>query len=167
LITIPNIEKEIQDRDHFIGLAEVRNVAKEAFGLAPRVFAILACLKRGPEIRFLLREGVSDRDLPFERRRNQDGDFVLYRKSGEVIKTFESWSDVNVEEFDRIQWWMISPVFKVQGHYDLEDGTILPFIPFRTNSDTDQKKEGGYSEVYAAKIHPSHHNFWPHSELEV
>jgi len=167
LITVPNIEKEIRDRDHNIGLAEVRHVAEEAFRIAPKVFAILACLKKGPEVRFLLSEGVSDKDLPFKRRRNENRDFELQRKSGEVIKAFESWSDNDIEEFDRIQWWMISPIFEDKGHYELEDATILPFIPFTTNSDTEQKKEGGYSEVYAARIHPAHHNFWPRIELEV
>jgi hypothetical protein len=166
LITIDNVETDIQARDHRTELAEIRRVAREACLIAPKVFAILACLKKGHEISLLLRDGISDKDLPLRRRKVKDG-YSLQRRPGEVIKTFESWSKRDIEEFDRIQWWMISPVFEDKGHYELENGTILPFIPFETNSETADKKEGGYSEVYAARIHPSHHNFWASSGSHV
>jgi hypothetical protein len=166
LITVPNIERDIRDGEDFLSSTEIRKIAEEAIVVAPKLFAILACLEKGPEIRFLLRDGVSDNDLPLKCKRNQSGGFELQRKSGEVITAFETWSDFHIEEFGRIQWWMIAPVFEDKGHYELEDSAVLPFIPFATNSDTEQK-EGGFSEVYAARIHPSHHNFWPHSELEV
>ena len=166
LITVANIERDIRDREDFLSSAEIRKIAEKAILVAPKLYAILACLKKGPEIRFLLGEGVSDNDLPLKCKRNQSGVFELRRKSGEVITAFESWSDIHVEEFGRIQWWMLAPVFENKGHYELEEGTILPFIPLAPNSNTEQK-EGGYSEVFAARIHPSHHNFWPRSELEV
>jgi hypothetical protein len=166
LITVPNIERDIRDGADFLSSTEIRNIAEEAIVVAPKLFAILACLEKGPEIRFLLGEGVSDNDLPLECKRNQSGGFELQRVSGETITAFEAWSDFHIEEFGRIQWWMIAPIFEDKGHYELEDGAVLPFIPFATNPDTEQK-QGGYSDVYAARIHPSHHNFWPDSELEV
>jgi hypothetical protein len=169
LITVPNIEKDIRARSHShnIELAEVGDVAEKACRVAKKVYAILAYMKMGPEISFLLRDGVSDKDLPLRRRRNADGEFLLERKSGVPIETFERWSDHDIEEFDRIQWWMLAPVFEDKEHYELDDDIILPFIPFKANAETAQKKEGGYSEVYAVRLHPAHHTFWERSKSEV
>ncbi len=166
LITIDNVEKDIRAGDHVTEPAEIRRLAEEACRIAPKLFAILACLKKGQEISLLLSGGISDKDLPLRRKRAKEV-HVLQRKSGEIIKAFESWNNNKIEEFDRIQWWMISPVFEDKAHYELENSTILPFIPFETNADTVEKKEGGYSEVYAARIHPSHHNFWVSSGPQV
>ncbi len=165
LITVPNVEKDIQAR--CIDIAEVKDVAGTACQTAKKLFAILAYMKLGSEICSLLRDGVSDKDLPLTRRRNDNGEYLLERKSGVPINTFAKWNDKDIEEFDRIQWWMLAPVFEDKEHYELDDNMILPFIPFKTNAETEQKKEGGYSEVFAVRCHPAHHTFWPRSVLEV
>lgn len=167
LITIPNIEKDIRARNHKIERSEVKHVAKEACRSAKKVFAILAYMKKGPEICSLLKEKVSDKDLPLGRKRHDNGISILQRASGVPIKTFETWSDNDIEKFDRIQWWMLAPVFEDKQHYDLDENIILPFIPFKSNPDTEKKKEGGYSEVYAVRLHPAHHRFWARSKSEV
>lgn len=142
-------------------------VAETACRIARKIFAILAYMKKGSEICFLLRDGVSDQDLPLRRRHNDSGDFLLERESGVPIKTFERWDDKDREDFDRIQWWMLAPVFEDKEHYDLDDNIILPFIPFESNPETEKKKEGGYSEVYAVRLHPAHHMFWARARSEV
>jgi hypothetical protein len=167
LITVNNIEKDVQTNGHSVESPEIKDIAETACLIAKKVFAILAYMKKGPEICFLLKDGVSDQDLPLRRRRNDNGDFLLERESGVPIKTFEKWDDNDREEFDRIQWWMLAPVFDDKEHYDLDSKIVLPFIPYKANADTVQKKEGGYSEVYAVRLHPAHHTFWERSKSEV
>lgn len=167
LITAANIEQDIRDKDDSIEEAEIKHVAQKACAIAPKVFATLALMKKGPEICSLLRDGISDEDLPLKRREKGKGDFTLERDSGVPIETFEHWNEDEKEDFDRVQWWMIAPVFKHKEHHELDERAILPFIPFETNTETEKKKEGGYSEVFARRIHPSHHNFWGPSKLLV
>ena len=166
LITVANIEQDIRDRDDSIEEVEIKRVAQEACTIAPKVFAILALMKKGPEICGLLTDGISDEDLPL-RRKDKKGDFELVRGSGVPIETFEYWSGDEMEDFERIQWWMIAPVFKIREHHDLDERVSLAFVGFETNEETEKKKEGGYSEVFARRIHPSHHNFWERSESLV
>jgi hypothetical protein len=160
LITVESIKQDILEGDGNIKPAEIDNVAAKVCNIAPKMFAALAYLKRGHDICALLEDGISDKDLPLIRKENEAEGFTLQRVSGVPIKTFESWDDDEKEQFDRIQWWMMAPVFKSKEHHELDESTILPFIPFVGNEETRKKKEGGYSEVYARRIHPSHHNFW-------
>jgi hypothetical protein len=167
LITVTNVEKDIRTRNHGIGPSELNGVAKTTCSKARKVFAILACMKKGPEICSLLRDEVSDEDLPLRRRRNTNGEYMLQRTSGVPIETFERWSDNDIEKFDRIQWWMLAPVFEDKEHYELDENMILPFVPFKANPETEKKKEGGYSEVWAVRLHYAHHKFWERSKSEV
>jgi len=164
LISVPNIEQEIRDRNYKIKEAEIKHVAEKISRIALKLFATLIFMKKGAEICALLRDGVSDDDLPFRRDKDGEGNSVLQRCSGGSIEAFDSWSEEDIEAFDRMQWWVIAPVFKINEHHDLVNNTVLPFIPFETNGDAGQKREGGYSEVYAVQIHPSHHNFWEQLE---
>lgn len=167
LITVGNIEKDIGARSDGIEHDKIKDVAEEVCRIARKVFAILAYMKMGPEIFSLLRDGVSDADLPLRWGRNDEREFILERKSGMHIDTFNGWTDDNIEDFERFQWWMLAPVFDDKEHYELDDNIILPFIPFKTNAETEQKKEGAYSEVYAVRCHPAHHSFWKRSRSEV
>jgi len=166
LITVTNVEKDIRARSHDNELSELDNVAESTCRTARKVFAILACMKKGPEICSLLRDGISDEDLPLTRCKT-NGEYMLRRTSGIPIKTFERWNDKDIEKFDRIQWWMLAPVFEDKEHYELDKNIILPFIPFKTNPEMEKKKEGGYSEVWAARLHHAHHKFWEPSKSEV
>jgi hypothetical protein len=160
LITVENIKKDILEGDENIKPAEIEDVVAKVYDIAPKVFVTLAYMKRGHEICGLLRDGISDKDLPLSIKKNELGYFTLERISQVPIKTFERWDDDEKEDFDRIQWWMMAPVFRSKEHHELDESAILPFIPFEGNEETEEKKEGGYSEVYARLIHPSHHNFW-------
>ncbi|EON60848.1 CMGC/CDK protein kinase [Coniosporium apollinis CBS 100218] len=166
LITIAAVAKEIQAGNRF-GPAEAVERAKEVCQSARHLFAILAYMKRGAEICTLLEEGVSDKDLPLLRRSDGQQRFALKLKKGESLKTMEKWSDKDLEKFDRYQYWMTAPVFKDKRHYNLHDNTILPFIPFKPDAETEEPKQGGYSEVYPVRVHPSHHQFWKRSASEI
>lgn len=167
IITTSNVESEIQRGNSYSDPAGFKHIAEETCRIARKVFAVLACMGRGFEIEIFLRDGVSDEDLPVRGIKNENGGYELRRRSGAPIETFESWNDHDKEEFDRTQWWMLSPVFCDKEHYELEESTILPFIPFETGGEIEKKSLGGFSEVYAARIHRSHHKFWEGSKLLV
>jgi hypothetical protein len=164
LITAPNIERDIHDRIQNIEPGEIKHLAKKISLVAPKMFAILAYMKKGAEICSLLKDGLSDDDLPLKRKANGKGEYKLFRKPEVPIETFEHWSDRDVEDFDRYQYWMIAPVFEDRGHYELEDSHILPFMPYETTPETEKKHGGSYSVVYVARIHPAHHKFWGRTE---
>ena len=147
--------------------AEVNKVAENTCRYARQLFAILASMKKGAEICPLLNDAISDRDLPLRRIPNDQNLFALQLQTGESIPTLEKWNQRDLEKFDRIQWWMTAPVFKYQEHHDLDDNVILPFIPFTSNAETQEPKQGGYSEVYPACVDPAHHEFWECTQSEV
>jgi hypothetical protein len=161
LITVSHVAKDIQADNPGMVEEGATKLAMKVCTSARQLYATLAYIKKGPEICALLGEGICDKDLPFERRPNSQHKFALYRRTGEPIKTLESWSDRYLEKFDRVQWWMTAPIFEEKGHLDLDDKSILPFIPFNESIETPEKKQGGYSEVFPVRIHPAHHRFWP------
>lgn len=165
LITINAVAKEIQ-AGYRLGLEEAVERAEEVCQSARHLFAILAYMKRGAEICTLLEEGVSDTDLPLMRESDDQHRFALKRKSGKPIKIMEKWCDKDLEKFDRYQYWMTAPIFEDKQHYPLHDNTILPFFPVKPDAGTEEPKQGGYSEVYRVRVHPSHHKFWKRSAPE-
>jgi hypothetical protein len=167
LITASTILKDIRARNSEIDESEAAEYAAKACGSAKQLYATLAYIKKGAEICSLLDEGISDKDLPLKRVPNSKSRFTLYRQTGEEIKALAAWKDKYLENFDRIQWWMISPVFKDQEHYNLDDKAILPFINFESTPDANGKTQGAYSEVYPVCIHPAHHEFGEMSDSKV
>jgi hypothetical protein len=127
-------------------------------------------MKKGGQMYNLLREGITDDDLPLRREFFNEIDerqWVLQGRTGKHIKTLDGWSRRAREKFSDVQRLMTSPVFELGVHYELDDNVVLPFISFRTNERTLEFRAGGYSEVSIRHIHPSHHRFWEHSPLGV
>jgi hypothetical protein len=159
LITISHVAKDIQADNPGMAEEGAAELAKKVCTSARQLYATLAYIKKGPQICALLEEGISDEDLPFVRKPNSHRKFALYLRTGETIKTLEAWADKYLEKFDRVQWWMTAPIFEDKGYYDLDDKTILPFVPFDPGREIPEKKQGGYSEVFPVRIHPAHHEF--------
>jgi hypothetical protein len=168
IITASVIQREIQVADPTMS-ADAATYASKIEESGRKLFAILAYRQNGPAIRSLLESNLSDQDLPFPHKM-VDGQCSLWRrKPEECIGAFEQWDNEEVEEFARMQWWMIAPVFDKNSRTCLElaDEVILPFIHVEENEKKDegipQKKIGGYSEVTAFRVHPAHHNFFDSS----
>ncbi|TVY44399.1 hypothetical protein LSUB1_G002054 [Lachnellula subtilissima] len=159
LLTKDAIAKDIQARNPGIGEDEAYRWAEEARQCAKQLCATLAYIGKGADICTLLQEGITDQDLPLVRASESEESFALQRRTGELIKTFEEWKDEDLEDFDRIQYWMTAPIFQDKEHYNLDEKDILPFMKFKS-SETQQAKLGGYSEVFPVRIHPAHHEFW-------
>ncbi|KAH8591246.1 hypothetical protein B0O99DRAFT_744661 [Bisporella sp. PMI_857] len=159
LVTVATVTKDILARDPDIGEKAAAKYANDACRYARQLYATLAYIKKGADICPLLKEGVTDEDLPLVRKPNKICKFALCRKNGRPIKTMETWKDKNLESFDRVQWWMTAPVFVPGENHKFDKNTILPFVPFSENDETKEKKQGAYSKVYPVKIHPAHHGF--------
>jgi hypothetical protein len=163
LITASVVE-EILNENRDMKPADARTYANRVEQSSKKLFAILSYLKNGTAIRSLLDNKLSDQDLPFKLTVE---DWSLWRREPEErIQAFDKWDDQKREDFERIQWWMIAPVFDKE-NLDclmLANEAILPFIPIeeheKENGEIPYMKMGGYSEVTAYRIHPAHHNFW-------
>jgi hypothetical protein len=132
LITEAVVKLVMQAGDPSIQDDKAEKYAKKTCQRARQFFAILTCIGKGHEMRSLLRQGVSDKDLPLRREVPK---FKLKRETGGRIRALDRFSQEHLENFDRIQWWMISPVFEDKEHYDLEDNTALPFISISPNAE--------------------------------
>jgi hypothetical protein len=163
LETVVTVSAVTEVLSSYRNLKEASENAENICKWAIRLFAILIEIKKVAAIMPLLKEGFTDHDLPavLETR-----PFRLQSRIGGHVKTFEDWSDETLEDFDLKQWWMLAPFFATDNHYDLNDNTVLPFVPFE-KTDRTHSKQGGYSEVFPFKIHPAHHDFWESSETTV
>lgn len=164
LITIESVTKDMRARNPAIKESDAKAIATKACKCGKQLYAILAYIKKGPDIRSLLEEGLTDNDLPFARLSKPTR---LTRSSGDPITTFRDWEEKKLLKFHRIQWWMTAPVFKNQEHHELHKNTILPFVPFDLPEAKKKAKQGGYSTVYPVRIHPAHHTFWKNCNEEV
>jgi len=167
LITSSVIETEILDGG-LTSPANIQACAGRTEKSAKKIFAILTFQKKVSAICSLLDHQLSDEALPFiQKRDSSSGLFSLWwREPEQRIQAFNDWGDDEVEEFGRLQWWVIPPVFNKDSLdcLELRDETILPFIDIKDHEKMDEgiphMKIGGYSEVTAFRVHPAHHNFW-------
>lgn len=148
--------------------------AKDLQGWLPfngllRTFAVLVMLDQVDKIVCFLQEGVTDVALPLMTVRNANGGLPsstidLRRKDipDVQLRCFKSWSQTDLEAFERLQWQFLSPIFSdlanKQDLVDLEEKTVLPYVETWETKKQDHYK-GGNSEVWKVKIHDAHHNF--------
>ncbi|KAI9642072.1 hypothetical protein NHQ30_009943 [Ciborinia camelliae] len=160
LINTETILRDIQYQysDQSVALTAAENAIKKANHL----YAVLAYLKRGPEIFHFLTEGLSDDDLPFRRHPGsyRSKNHTLVTKHGKHIKAFETWEEKKLENFYRYQWWMIAPIFHYNEHYEFEKEVVLPFLRLDLEVGS---QAGSYGEVYPVHLHHSHNRLWPDS----
>jgi hypothetical protein len=129
-----------------------------------RIFAILALLGQVKEIRNFIRDKLYDSHLPFILSTNDDGDCQLEHNDengGQTIEFFSNWpQEHDLESYAEKQWQVLSPYFQLSTskhseilHYDFPRETILPFL-----EKDDDRKRGGFGEVFRVKIRPESHN---------
>lgn len=127
------------------------------------VFAILTHLGRVREIWQFLDRNLTDDDLPLIRRpeiKNLTGQLYPKRLSAGELECWNfgsHWRSSDWTAFDTYQKKMRSPFFLLHDtsrripHYDLESGTVLPFI-----KDYGPKELTLQSQVRCVQIHPGH-----------
>jgi serine/threonine protein kinase len=134
---------------------------EEIWKSAPKLFAILVCLKKGKLIADFLDEAVDDTDLPFVRLDNtaKSGHFKLCSRKtpDQPVKCMMMWDQARVNDFGRDQWCFLAPIFEYHddiNHYELNDNCVLPWVEDEERSD--RAIEGGFGSVWKIAIHPAH-----------
>jgi hypothetical protein len=167
MITQENIKTELQRILVYENPRDCEKTASSIVHQARKIFATLVLLGRPAFIQPLLDEGLTDEHLPLSRIETTDNvhgslrfNYSLRTCSGRPVKALRIWESHAIEEFLRVQWMFLAPVFDFGEeikHYDLPDNCVLPFIEDeeRTNA-----KSGGYSEVWGVRIHPAHQNLY-------
>ena len=134
-----------------------------------QIFALLVLVEKSSSISLLIKEDVSDLDLPLSAMRS-GGLFELRRKNtrgmqqSKPLECFRSWSPVRRKEFEEYQWTMLAPFFgsgsyNNVSHYTLTDRHILPFFCTKGEEDCGAEERGGFGTVFMVRIHSDHHNF--------
>ncbi|KAF7954188.1 hypothetical protein EAE96_005319 [Botrytis aclada] len=174
ILTVEAIEDDIRKCDAAIPTDEARVCAQCAHHEGRKLYATLACMGRGADVRHLERQKITDKDLPLEyirgdlspetETRKKGG---LFLKTGVKVEDIDHWKEKQLEEFFNTQWWTIAPVFKDKAELELTAMEVLPFLPF-DGEDTDEMKtkQGAYSEVFPVNIHASHHKFWNSDQVK-
>lgn len=128
------------------------------------IFAILSLMNQGHMIWDFKTANIRDSDLPFSRSQDNTKLWCKTQKGKDprLISFLSDDDDLLPERIDfyQKQWWVHTPYIgllngKAQ-HYDLEDGTIMPWTVKGSDSD---RREGGYGWVQMVQIHESHHSF--------
>ncbi|KAG9233397.1 kinase-like domain-containing protein [Amylocarpus encephaloides] len=159
VITTDVVVKDLKSRRPDLDDVEIHHHAQDICGNARQLYATLVYLKKEGDICELLGEGVCDKDMPLTTRQDSLNSFELVRKDGLSITTFQRWSHKHLRKFFRVQFPVTAPFFNHLMHYKFDNEAILPFIPLKDEEDI-EPKEGGYSTVYARRLHPDHHDFW-------
>lgn len=156
---------------------------------ATRLFAILlaSSIEIQEAICELLDEGITDANLPFVRvplygvdRERRSSPYTLAKyehtncqredHAGCGIRALSNWHGVEIQSLCRDQWLALSPIFRRASkgipHYHFEDNTVLPFTEDDENNN-EKMKSGGYSEVWAIRIHPAHQDVIRSSDPSV
>jgi len=168
MITPEATKAELQRTLVYENPRDCEKTASSIVHQAKKLFAILVLLDRPAFIQTFLDEGITDEDLPLSRietTNNVHGSLSFNYShirtcSGLPVNALRIWESHAIEEFLRVQWMFLAPVFNFGEeikHYDLADNCVLPFIEDeeRTNA-----KFGGYSHVWGVRIHPAHQNLY-------
>lgn len=140
-------------------------MAREVAEHSRSLFATLVYKERSEHICSLVEEGVSDGDLPLERK--DSGDRCHFQKqSGDIISTMQHWDSKALMQFGKTQFQFLAPVFTLGQQEVYGDNIILPFIK-HDGKIVEEPSYGGYSQVFQKSIHPSHHEFWDRSTPQV
>ncbi|KAE8447646.1 hypothetical protein EG329_010617 [Mollisiaceae sp. DMI_Dod_QoI] len=157
LVTLEAIIKELGEKDQLeyghLQLPErhlAMNLVEFVLRKSKKVFAItILSGLRGTVLRRAMQRFMeidfTDYSLPLIGRDLEDAPVFHHAN-------FSPWTQVRIDYFRREQWRFLAPVFSPQNTmFHLEPEHILPFI-----QRDDQVKEGAFSQVFQAEIHPAH-----------
>ncbi|KAL8375740.1 hypothetical protein RB595_007046 [Gaeumannomyces hyphopodioides] len=145
----------------------IEDLATYASGNANKIFAVLLLMGKAQFLAKFLQEQIFNDDLPLQRSSRDSAEFRLVRKhvvenghsgtSDAAVKLFDGWKSAEIRQFDDYQWFMLAPFFDVRDNgktffYAFHERTILPFTHYESSH-----REGGFSSIYKARIHPAHH----------
>lgn len=117
-----------------------------------KLVAILVYIGEQSAIKRLLRDGLTDDDLPFRPVKDTENSSIVESSRGKVIRSFLYWkSDAKVDAFLEKQWLFLAPVLDISGTSpQLDHQYSLPFMNAEVVSSHSD------STVYKAELHSSH-----------
>ncbi|KAF4342408.1 serine threonine kinase [Fusarium beomiforme] len=131
-----------------------------------RILAVLILLNKVKTIKEIIKEGITDHDLPFR----QDGS-RLWRMDGDnsrSIRAFDAWIDNECDSFHNYQWYMLAPFFPLatdeqpKATKECFSGDLpLPFEVLKNAMEEEfdfAAHSGGFSNVQKVRIDPAHHS---------
>jgi hypothetical protein len=126
------------------------------------VFAILTLMREVQSAIEFVDAGLSDKDLPLDRRYNLTTglhEFYSLQNPTTTWPGATNWDDKEFDYFLYYQSYMLSPFFELSSNvvpfYDLHAKTLLPFI----EDGEVLRRDGYHGTVWRVKIHPAHHNY--------
>jgi len=149
ILTEQAIHEEL-DRITDLSTSDISIASHKIWEHARKTFGILVSIGKGRLISSFLNEGITDADLPINipNGASQQKEWIA------SIKTFGGWPSRELDDFRRVQWYFLAPIFtsaRTQ-HYELDDNCVMPFI-----KDTEHEaRSGGFSDVWEVVIHPAH-----------
>jgi serine/threonine protein kinase len=149
ILTEQAIHEEL-DRSTDLSAWDISLTSHKIWEHARKIFAILMSIGKGSLVSSFLNEGITDANLPINipKGSSQQKEWIT------PIKSFGSWSSRELDDFRRVQWYFLSPIFtnaRTQ-HYELDDNCVMPFI-----KDTEHEAQsGGFGDVWEVVIHPAH-----------
>lgn len=153
IVTKRAIHEEL-DRVTDLSASDISLLSHTTWEYARKIFAILVCIGKGKLVSSFLSEGITDADLPISIPKGSS----QQKKWITPIETCGGWSSRELDDFSRVQWYFLAPIFtklRTQ-HYELDDNCVMPFI-----KDTEHEaRSGGFSDVWEVVIHPAHQKFF-------
>ncbi|KAF4625216.1 hypothetical protein G7Y89_g12953 [Cudoniella acicularis] len=157
IVTKRAIHEEL-DRISDLSASDISLLSHATWEYARKIFAILVCIGKGKLVSSFLSEGFTDANLPINIPKGSS----QQKKWITPIETFRGWSPRELDDFSRVQWYFLAPIFtrpRTQ-HYELDDNCVMPFI-----KDTEHEAQsGGFSDVWEVVIHPAHQKFFDSNE---
>jgi hypothetical protein len=146
-ITKEGIQAELPWTGRFLQ----RGLSKKVVLQAKKVFAILVLIGEALAIAELVKEGLTDEDIPLFWPRGELDNFLV-STSGKVFHSFKAWKrEAQVQNFLDKQWVVQAPVLDTTGkHFILDQKCALPFPK------VEEVGGGRYSTVYKGTIHRAH-----------
>ena len=171
---------------------ELQRYTRDICSTNKKLFAILICWwgdrsKWYKTILDLVDEGITDSDLPFDRVTNSSSTGRHTRRAYKLcvkghgkcsatsasshhclVKALYDWQQREIDDFSRLQWAALSPVFRKSAgqipHYEFELETLMPFTE---DYERTQTLARGYSDVWPIRICAGHQELYKPLDLQV
>ncbi|CAI0642011.1 unnamed protein product [Colletotrichum noveboracense] len=116
-----------------------------------KLFAILLIIGEKHKIKDLLKEGITDNDLPFSGSTEPNSGGIRTSDPNKEVHSFRQWEEAKTNLFLRSQWIVLAPVLETDGATITVDPLCpLPFI----KGDTVHGPH--HSIVYKSVLHSAH-----------
>jgi hypothetical protein len=147
-ITKENVHAELPWKGRFLQ----RNLTNKVIIQAKKVFVVLVFTGEPLAIGDLLKEGLTDEDLPLSRKPGENDNILVSCSGKKTFRSFEAWrKDAQVTNFLEKQWYVLAPVLDTTGNYFiLDQKCALPFPK------VEEVGGGHFSTVYKSALHPAH-----------